>query len=141
MKNISINLIKRLLLVLGLLDAVYLTYIKYSSDAALCTTGCDIVNSSAYSEIMGIPIAILGGLTYLFLLGLEFAIDRKPDWITQLQLVSFATSLFGFLYQAYLTYVEIFILNAICQYCVISAVIMTTILIINLVTVLKQPLD
>ena len=44
--------------IFGLVDAGYLVWLKYGNDDILCVGGCDVVNSSKYSEVFGIPIAI-----------------------------------------------------------------------------------
>ena len=117
---------------LGLLDSIYLTYIKVTNTSAACAGigDCDAVNSSPYSEIYGIPIAIFGAGAYLLMLFLLTMESRGGMWRTRGPLVVFLLTLAGVMYSAYLTYIEIAVLHAICLYCVISAVILVLMLVL-----------
>lgn len=111
---------------IGLLDSIYLAWNKLSNNEIFCAGigDCDVVNSSPYAEIAGIPIALLGAAAYVLLLGL-IAVDGKPGFLGQnAGLMIFGITLAGTLYSAYLTYIEIAVLKAICPYCVVSAVAM-----------------
>lgn len=114
---------------LGLLNAIYLTVIKVANATAICSGigDCDAVNSSRYSELGGIPIALLGAGAYLAILLLLFWEPRLGINSDYARLAIFGVSLSGTLYSAYLTYVEVAILRAICPFCVLSAVLMTAI--------------
>jgi uncharacterized membrane protein len=119
---------------LGILDSIYLTWVKITNSYATCVDigNCEAVNNSSYSEFAGIPIAILGAGAYAFIV-LLLLIERK--WNSQsdnMQLGIFGVALIGTLYSAYLTYVEIAILNAICPYCILSALLMTVVLIVSI---------
>jgi len=116
--------------IIGLLDSVYLTYIKLANATASCAGigDCDAVNSSSYAEIAGIPIALLGAGAFLAMFLLVFLEKRSDFWLEQGPLFVFMLSLIGVLYSAYLTYVEIWVLNAICPYCVLSAIVLVLIL-------------
>ncbi len=119
--------------VIGIIDSLYLLYIKISNEGQVCTGGCEEVNSSIYSEIFGIPIAIYGALGYLFIL-LVIYLSGKNKYVKENSvIVIFGFSFIGVLYSAYLTYIELFVLGAICQYCVISAVVMTFIFILSII--------
>jgi uncharacterized membrane protein len=121
LKRISIGLG-----IIGVIDTVYLSWIKFTSTVAICSVGdCSAVNSSSYSEIFGIPIAILGLAAYVVIIAIHLLEDQE-GWIgdNALMLI-FGLTLIGVLYSAYLTYVELFILRAICPYCVLSAVAIT----------------
>jgi uncharacterized membrane protein len=131
--------------IIGLLDSLYLTYVKLdTSTPAFCAPGggCDVVNSSVYADFMGIPIALLGAGMYLVLIGLLWLENRGGFWKQYGLMAMLGISLAGVLYSAYLTYIEIAVLHAICPYCVISAI---TISIFFLVTVFRlvkyQPYD
>lgn len=111
----------------GLIDAGYLTWIKLTGNAVACSNvgDCELVNSSRFADIRGIPIAIIGAGAYLLivlLLGLE---RRNPAMGETIRTAVFGLTLIGTLYSAYLTYVELGILHAICPYCLASAIIMT----------------
>lgn len=118
---------------LGLLDSLYLSWIKLSDQEAICTGvgACDVVNTSEYATFAGIPIAFFGAGTYLLFIFL-LVYENRSAWIAENgPLILFGFSLFGFLYSAYLTYIELFVIYAICPYCVVSAILMTLILILS----------
>ena len=128
--------------VLGALDAGYLTYIKLAHVEAICrgVGDCEAVNSSIYSQISGIPIAVLGLAAYLAILAILILEPR----LTLLQdygpLAIFGLALTGTLYSAYLTYVELFVIHAVCPYCVASAVLITALFILSVVRLVRGPL-
>lgn len=125
---------------LGLLDALYLTFIKLSSStAAFCKPGggCDVVNSSPYSEFFGIPIAVMGAAAYIALLTLLLFENWKPDAKGTVLLLQLGVSLVGVLYSAYLTYLELAVIHAICPYCVGSAIAMTMFFLITVYRLVK----
>lgn len=104
----------------------YLTYMHFKPEASeFCTLGevfnCDIVNKSIYAEIFGIPVSILGALTYLLLLA--FAIRGK--YRDQSKLIPWMTAIvaFGFFFSLRLTYIEAFVLHTWCMLCVISQIV------------------
>jgi uncharacterized membrane protein len=118
---------------LGFLDSLYLTFVKFSGRYALCGPigDCESVNSSRYSEIGGVPIALLGMGAYLIMIVLLFLEGRSTFWSENSPLVVFGLSLVGVVYSAYLTYLEIAILRAVCPYCVLSAVILVVLLVLS----------
>ena len=126
---------------LGALDAGYLTYIKVAHVEAICrgVGDCEAVNSSRYSEINGIPIALFGLLAYLVVLTLLALEPRFGLLKDNGPLAIFGLALTGTLYSAYLTYVELFVIHAICPYCVASALLMTSLLVLAVVRLLRGP--
>ena len=102
----------------GLLVALYLTAIKLSGGLPVCgpVQGCEDVAKSQYSSIFGIPVAVLGALFSLAsgILGLVWAFraDRRA------LLGAYGLGLFGILFVAYLTYLELFVIHAVCIWCV-----------------------
>ena len=110
--------------VAGVGVSAYLTLVHYDNSVLVCGVGdCQTVQSSRYSEIAGIPIAILGLGMYLALLGLTIARWRRPGLAETLVVATFGIALAGVIYSAYLTYLEIAVIKAICQWCVISALL------------------
>jgi uncharacterized membrane protein len=110
------------LAVAGIGVATYLTYIHYADVKAFCVAGgggCEKVQTSSYSELLGIPVALLGLVGYVLIL----ASLRVPGEAGRMAGAVLALGGFGF--SAYLTYRELFTIDAICQYCVASAVLMT----------------
>lgn len=120
---------------LGLLDAAYLTYIKISGAYAYCGGfgECEVVNQSRFAELWGQPIALYGAAAYV-LIGILLMLElRTGRWAELGPLGIFGVALFGTLFSAYLTYIEIAVLHAICPYCVISAIVMTLLWLISMV--------
>ena len=117
----------------GLIDSLYLSWVKVSGKYALCGPigDCESVNSSKYSEIAGIPIAFLGVAAYLVILVVLFLEARSDFWKVNSPLLVFGISLTGVLYSAYLTYLEIAVIRAICPYCVVSAIVLVILLMLS----------
>ncbi len=122
-----------LLAVLGLLDSIYLVWVKYTGTYALCGPigNCESVNSSQYSEIFGIPISLLGAGAFAIMIVLLLLENRGQIWSEFSSMVVFGMSLIGVLYSIYLTYIEVAVLKAICPYCVISALILVILLLLS----------
>lgn len=120
---------------LGLLDSAYLTAVKLASAAAICSGigDCETVNNSRFSEIGGIPIALLGAVAYLVILVLLAVEPRSGSNGDYLRLGIFGVAFGGTLYSVYLTYLELAVLQAICPFCVASAILITGILIVGAV--------
>ena len=128
------------LAMIGLLDSIYLAWIKLAGTTALCggVGDCESVNNSIYAEINGIPIALLGAGAYLLIMALLLVEGRfglGAEWPV---MGVFGLSLIGTLYSAYLTYLEVAVLHAICPYCVVSAIAITSIFVISVVRLRQQ---
>ena len=136
MKSTKIpRLIILVLSALGIALSGYLTYLYYGkAHATFCAlgSGCDIVRESSYSAIIGIPVSLFGVIGYLsILISALMPIPYRTKWLSL-----YFLSLVGFAFSAYLTYVEFFVIKAVCPYCVTSTIIITVILIVLL---LKRP--
>jgi len=110
----------------GLAVSGYLTWVYTSNAVALCfgSGGCDAVQHSPYARLLGIPIPALGAVGYLMLTGLAGAALRLKRQQEMLVLALLGVALVGVLFSGYLTYLELFVIRAICTWCVVSAVIM-----------------
>lgn len=118
--------------VVGLIDSIYLTWIKLSADGVcVLGEGCEIVNTSQYSSIGGIPIAILGAGAYIAMFVILFMEPRNKYFDFNGPMLVFGISLAGVLYSAYLTYLELYVIHAICEFCVLSAIVLVVMLIIS----------
>lgn len=119
---------------IGLVDSIYLSWLKISDTYAFCgpVGDCESVNTSPYAEVMGIPVALLGAGAYLSILALLFLEIRGGFWEEYGSMLVFGISLAGVLYSAYLTYIEIAVLRAICPYCVVSAVALVLLLLFTI---------
>jgi uncharacterized membrane protein len=113
---------------LGVGVATYIAIADASSGAPTCLaggTGCETVAKSSYSHIAGVNIAIFGIAAYVLILISAFV---GSDYG---RLGGFAVALGGFGFSIYLTYLEIFKIEAICQWCVASAILMTIQFLLN----------
>lgn len=131
------------LAVLGALDSLYLTWVKLANQVPYCGTsgGCATVENSVYSEVNGIPVAAIGLGAYLVIAGLLAFERRSPLLRNYGGLAVFGLALTGTLYSAYLTYIELYVIHAICYYCVASAVFITGILGLAIVRLVRGAAD
>jgi uncharacterized membrane protein len=122
------------LAVAGLGISSYLTYTHWAHASVACGGfgSCTEVNNSKYAEVVGIPVALLGALSYLALIALALAwLWQRPSGLDWPVTFFWGLTLVGTLYSAYLTYIELFVLDAICIYCVASACIILASLLIS----------
>jgi uncharacterized membrane protein len=119
--------------VLGLAIAAYLTYVHYAKLKVACLSsgGCETVQGSSYAKLAGIPVPLLGLFGYAGILG-SLALRGEIG-----RFVGFGMALVGFLFSLYLTYRELFTIEAICQWCIGSAVLMTLLMVITTVRVVR----
>jgi uncharacterized membrane protein len=129
------------ILVLALIGtgvAAYLTYVHYEGLKVLCLSsgGCETVQASRYAKLDGVPVALLGLIGYVGLLGSLLVRGELG------RVGGFAIALIGFGFSMYLTYREIFTIKAICQWCVSSAVLMTVLAILTAIRAARyEPAD
>jgi uncharacterized membrane protein len=110
------------IVVVGVGVAAYLTYVHYAGLKPFCaggSGGCERVQSSSYAKLAGIPVAVLGLAGYV---AIAVALSAGGE---RAQLAAAALAVTGFGFSAYLTYLELFVIHAICQWCVASAVLLT----------------
>lgn len=113
---------------LGIGIAAYIAIAEAGGDSPVCLaggSGCRTVADSSYSEVGGVNIAIFGVIGYALLLASAFFANDAA------RLGGFLVALGGFGYSIFLTYIEIFKIEAICQWCVASAVLMTIIFLLQ----------
>lgn len=114
----------------GIFVALYLLLYKLGMIGNLsCSVGsCETVNSSKWATFLGLPVAGWGVAWYvaMFVLAIVSTGSRFADSpLVSLVLLGVAAS--GLIFSLYLTYLELFVINAICQWCVVSAIIVTII--------------
>jgi uncharacterized membrane protein len=122
----------------GVAIATYLVYVHYAGIEPLCAAGgggCEKVQTSDYSKLAGIPVAVLGLIGYITILASLFV---RGD-LGRMSGAAIALSGFGF--SLYLTYREIYTIKAICQWCVGSAVLMTVLAILTTVRLVRAEPD
>ena len=113
---------------IGLMISLYLLSVHWGWWQIVCLDlgDCEVVNMSSYAELLGIPVALLGAFTYVSLLVTAMLIWRQ-FYEDLASLVQFFLAAVGVAFSAYLTYIEIFVLRAICPWCVLSALLITLI--------------
>jgi uncharacterized membrane protein len=124
---------------IGLCLAAYLTYVHYSGTTPPCSihgNPCSQVQKSRYSELAGVPVALIGLLGYIAILGSLLAPESE-----RARLLTMALILGGFGFSLYLTYRELFTLHKICEWCVGSAVIMTVLTCLSVWRFLRGDID
>src|SRR3989338_11329932 len=121
------------LALVGLSDASYLTAKHYLGTPINCSIfgDCDKVTTSAYSAIWGIPVALFGAIYYIFIFLLAiWYLDSKKESI--LYFIASATAV-GFLASVWFLYLQLFVIGALCLYCIISAITSTLLFITGLI--------
>jgi uncharacterized membrane protein len=107
---------------IGLAISAYLTWVHYSGNLALCigVGGCDSVQNSRFAVAGDVPVALIGlaGFAVIFALAVFRLSESAPAWADT---AIFALSIAATVYVAYLSYVELFVLGAVCPWCVAVA--------------------
>ena len=119
---------------LGIAVAAYIAIAASGDGAPACiggSEGCRTVAESSHSHLLGVNIAIFGVLGYLLLLG---AALMRGDGA---RMAGFLLALVGFGYSVFLTYLELFVIDAVCQWCVFSALLMTAIFVVDAVRMVR----
>ena len=132
------------MLAIGVLGAALTAYLSWTSlsggQAAGCSAGggCDVVLSSQWATLLGLPTALWGLLAYVTLGAIAFVrrVDRHWSY-------AFTVAFFGVCFSVYLTVLELFVIDAICQWCVASAILMTVLFAVSTLRMLgyvgKEP--
>ncbi len=129
------------LAIVGLLVSIYMTIYKLTSNQTMClgSGGCSTVNSSRYSEVAGIPVALIGTAGYGAILIALWLEKRAGFFHEQGQVLIFGMALTGFLFTIYLIYVEVALIKAYCPFCITSQVVMSLVFIISIFRLIRQP--
>ena len=126
---------------LGIVVSGYLAYKRMAGGSLACTrwADCDVVNNSVYSKFFGIPVSFIGLVAYFVLLALAVAALRTDGRVQrEILLLSLLLSLGGVGFSVYLTYIEIYVIEALCSWCIASAIIITLLAILGVVNVLRS---
>ncbi len=116
----------------GVAIAAYLTYAHFTHTTIACTTGgCEAVQSSEYAELAGIPVALLGLSAYLFLLLTALSTSELA------RTAGAAVAVAGAAFSAYLVYIQIAVIDAICQWCIASDVLMPALAILCVLRMIR----
>lgn len=120
-----------MLSLLGLIVSSFLLYEYNLSGPVFCPVGggCDIVRASAYSHILGIPIPVLGIIFYLVMatLAVVHTHELPKKLVRKLQLL---IGIAGVGFGVYLTFLEAFVIKAVCFWCLLSFIISLAILLL-----------
>lgn len=121
--------VSALLAIGGIGIAAYLTAVHFADQPIVCSGigDCEKVNSSSYAKLAGIPVAVLGLISYVTMLVLVLGALIRRD--AMLVAAAWGVALASFGFSMYLTYVELEVLDAICIWCVSSASVVTAMLI------------
>ncbi len=126
--------------VIGIGISIYMTIFKLTSNDAMClgNGGCSVVNASRYSEIYGIPVAVFGLGGYFGIVAAMFLETRLKFFKQNGNLLACGMSLTGVLFTAYLTYLEIYVIQAICPFCVASAIAISLVFVLTLIRLIRN---
>ncbi len=118
----------------GIFVALYLLLYKIGIVGNLsCSIGsCETVNTSKWAVLLGAPVAAWGVVFYVVMFSLAVASlqDRYADSFAMSKLLVLVSGI-GVVFSAWLTFLELFVIHAICQWCVISAIIVTLIFVVS----------
>jgi uncharacterized membrane protein len=115
---------------IGVGVATYITIADSGGGHPVCVaggSGCQTVADSSYSHLFGVNVAVFGIAGYVMLFAAALAAGDLGRF------AGLMLALVGFGFSAYLTYLELFTIDAICQWCVASAILMTVLLALNVV--------
>jgi len=118
----------------GVFVALYLSLYKLGYIGVLvCAVGsCEKVQTSRYASLLGAPVAVWGVVFYVVVLAIAL-VGLRPAWADdrRLSLALVLATGGGVLFSAWLTYLELFVIDAICQWCVISALLTVALLVVS----------
>jgi len=131
-----------LLALVGLFVAVYLWLHAIGIGGAIkcgASGGCEVVQTSRWAVLLGQPVALYGVIGYVAILIVALAALRPVALVQRgwsILLTGLAT--IGVLFTAYLTYLELFVIHALCRWCVGSAVIITAIWVVAMLELRRK---
>ena len=131
------------LALVGFLLSLYLTLYHYGLMGALACGGtneCEKVQASRYAELFGLPVALYGAVGYLAILVAAIA-GLQDRWAADLGMTRWIAVLagLGVAFTAYLTYLELFVIHAVCRWCVVSAALITLTFAVSLLSLRTRP--
>jgi uncharacterized membrane protein len=138
----TLRTLSLVLVVIGLAITAYLSYVKLTNTNAVCLqasgVSCEVVQNSAYSQIMGIPIVYLGLGAYL-LLGALLLLENRISLLQEYGIMLvFGITLFAFIYSVWLVYLQFFRLQALCPWCLAHEATMTVLFIVSALRLRKS---
>jgi len=113
---------------LGAAISAYLLYVRQAGGTLVCSTGgCETVQSSEYAEVLGLPVAALGLVGFL---GLLLTALARGEWARLSQATLALTAL---AFSIYLLYIQVAVIDAICQWCLATELLTLAIVALGLV--------
>jgi uncharacterized membrane protein len=130
----ALRLALRVVALAGIGVAGYLTYVHYDEGALICTTGgCEQVQQSDYAELAGIPVALLGLLAWVAVLVLV-------AWDSPLaRALTAGVALVAAAFAVYLVVLQLFVIDAICVWCMVNDVVLIPLLAVLSLLRLRTP--
>jgi uncharacterized membrane protein len=118
----------------GLAIAAYLTIVHYTHSSPICTSGgCEKVQRSSYASLAGVPVALLGLLAYLGVIGSAAWRGVAPAF------AGCVIALVGVAFSAYLLWAQLARIHAVCQWCLASDLVMAVLAVLCTVRLLREP--
>ena len=119
----------------GIAVAAYLTVIHYTHTSPICTTGgCEKVQRSSYAKLAGVPVALLGLVAYVAILGYRARARGRRSTRPALVL-----ALIGVAFSGYLLWAQIARIDAICQWCLANDAIVAILAVLCVARLLREP--
>jgi uncharacterized membrane protein len=120
--------------VAGSAVAAYLTVVHYTHTSPICTTGgCEKVQHSSYATLAGIPVAVLGLISYVAILGTTLIRGVEAA------LAGVVVALVGVAFSGYLLWAQLARIHAICQWCLANDAIVTVVAALCVARLLREP--
>ncbi len=126
--------------IIGFSDSIFLSYKHFAAAVPPCLTNggrCGDVLAGAYSSFLGVPLSVLGVIYYsLIISGIVFCLTYQT--YSYLRLVAWV-AIGGFFFSGYLIYLQLFVIRALCPYCVLSATVSAVLMVASIVWLKKNP--
>jgi len=120
--------------ILGVAIAAYLTYVHYANVSPICASGgCERVQTSSYAELAGVPVALLGLLAYLAILGTTAVRGVAASFAGVLLAVV------GAAFSGYLLWAQLGPIGALCQWCIGNDVVISVVAVLCVARMLTEP--
>ncbi len=118
----TLRLASAVIAVLGAAITAYLLYVRQTGGTLACSTGgCETVQSSSYAELLGVPVAAIGLVGFL---GLLLTALARGEWARLRQATLALAALF---FGAYLLYIQLVVIGATCEWCLVTDALTTAI--------------
>ncbi len=123
---------------LGFLDSTYLAVEHFRGEIPPCTVvqGCEEVTTSKYSVVLGVPLALVGSFYYLVVFSLVVLYWQKSNFL--FLKLAMGLTVFGFIFSLVFLYLQIFVIEAICIYCLFSLLTSTGLFVLSLISFYKN---